>query len=114
MILSKRQTGFRKYHSCETVIQSVIDDWKLIIREGKMVGVIFLDLKRAFETVDRTRLLDKLDQYGIKGMVLEWFRSYLSNRTQLVRFNNQWSKCIKPEYGVPQGSVLGLCCLHYI
>jgi len=47
-----------------------------------MVGVIFLDLKRAFETVDRTRLLEKLEQYGMRGMVLEWFKTYLSNRTQ--------------------------------
>jgi hypothetical protein len=106
-IISEHQSGFRKYHSCETAIQSVIDDWKLIISEGKMVGVIFLDLKRAFETVDRIRLLEKLDQYGMRGMVLEWFRTYLSNRTQQVKFNNQWSECIKTEYGVPQGSVLG-------
>lgn len=106
-IITEHQSGFRKYHSCETAIQSVIDDWKLIISEGKMVGVIFLDLKRAFETVDRIRLLEKLDQYGMRGMVLEWFRTYLSNRSQQVRFNNQWSKCIKTEYGVPQGSVLG-------
>ena len=106
-IISEHQSGFRKYHSCETAIQSVIDDWKLIISEGKMVGVIFLDLKRAFETVDRIRLLEKLEQYGMRGMVLEWFRTYLSNRTQQVKFNNQWSECIKTEYGVPQGSVLG-------
>jgi len=106
-IITEHQSGFRKYHSCETAIQGVIDDWKLIISEGKMVGVIFLDLKRAFETVDRTRLLEKLDQYGMRGMVLEWFKTYLSNRTQQVRFNNQCSKCIKTEYGVPQGSVLG-------
>lgn len=106
-IITENQAGFRKNHSCETAIQSVIDDWKLIVSEGKMVGVIFLDLKRAFETIDRNRLLDKLDQYGIRGMVLEWFRSYLRNRTQQVRFNNQLSKYIETKYGVPQGSVLG-------
>jgi len=106
-IIKEQQSGFRKYHSCETAIQGVIDDWKLIISEGKMVGVIFLDLKRAFETVDRTRLLGKLDQYGMRGMVLKWFETYLSNRTQQVRFNNQCSKCIKTEYGVLQGLVLG-------
>jgi hypothetical protein len=66
-IISEHQSGFRRHHSCETAIQSVIDDWKLRISEGKMVGVIFLDLKRAFETIDRTRLLGKLDQYGMRG-----------------------------------------------
>jgi len=106
-IIKEHQSGFRKYHSCETAIQGVIDDWKLIISEGKMVGVIFLDLKRAFETVDRTRLLEKLDQYGMRGKMLKWFKTYLSNRTQQIRVNNQCSKCIKTEYGVPQGSVLG-------
>jgi len=78
-----------------------------IISEGDIVGVIFLDLKQAFETVDRDRLLGKLYQYGVRGMILEWMRSYLNNRTQQVRFNNQWSKKIMTKYGVPQGSVLG-------
>ena len=106
-IITEHQSGFRKNHSCETAIQTVIDDWKMIISEGDIVGVIFLDLKRAFETVDRDRLLNKLYQYGIRGMVLEWLRSYLNNRTQQVRFNEQWSKRITTKYGVPQGSVLG-------
>ena len=66
-----------------------------------------MDLKRAFETIDRERLIGKLYQSGIRGMVLKWLRSYLNNRTQQVRFNNKWSKLIATEYGVPQGSVLG-------
>lgn len=106
-IISEHQSGYRKYHSCESALQSVLDDWKLSTSEGKMIGVVFLDLKRAFETVDRKRLLVKLDQYGMKGKVLEWFRTYLNNRFQQVKFNNKWSKCLKTEYGVPQGSVLG-------
>lgn len=106
-IITEHQSGFRKNHSCETAIQTVIEDWKMIISEGEIVGVIFLDLKRAFETVDRERLLEKLYQYGVRGTVLEWFRSYLQNRTQKVKFNNQWSRELMTEYGVPQGSVLG-------
>lgn len=77
------------------------------MRERKMVGVVFMDLKRAFETIDRERLLEKLYQYGIKGVVLEWFRSYLKNRTQQVRYNDVWSKLLTTEYGVPQGLILG-------
>lgn len=52
-IITEHQSGFRKNHSFETAIQTVIDDWKMIISEGNIIGVIFLDLKRAFETVDR-------------------------------------------------------------
>lgn len=106
-ILSEHQSGFRKLYSCETAIQEIIDEWKLEINKGKMVGVIFMDLKRAFETVDRERLLEKLCQIGMRGRVLEWLKSYLSNRMQQVRFNNQYSKLMTTEYGVPQGSVLG-------
>lgn len=106
-VITEHQSGFRKQYSCETAIQTVIDEWKVCISEGKMVGVIFMDLKRAFETVDRDLLLEKLYQYGIRGNVLEWFTSYLSNRTQRVRFNDKWSKVINTDYGVPQGSVLG-------
>jgi len=54
-----------------------------------MVEVIFMDFKRAFETIDREGLIEKLYQYGIKGMVLEWIKSYLNNRTQQVRFNDK-------------------------
>ncbi|XP_076300562.1 uncharacterized protein LOC143218884 [Lasioglossum baleicum] len=103
-IITEHQSGFRKSYSCETAIQTVIDEWKLFISERQIVGVIFVDLKRAFETIDRGRLLEKLYQYGITGTVLEWFRSYLKDRTQQVRLNEEWSKILETEYGVPQGS----------
>lgn len=106
-IITEHQSGFRKKYSCETAVQTVLDEWKLNISEGRMVGVIFMDLKRAFETVDRKLLVEKLYQYGIRGKVLEWIRSYLSDRKQKVRFNKDWSESILTKYGVPQGSVLG-------
>lgn len=106
-IITEHQSGFRKQHSCETAIQTIIDDWKLIISEGEMVGVIFMDLKRAFETVNRGKLVEKLYQYGIRGTVLEWFQSYLDNRMQQVRVGDIVSGLMATKYGVPQGSVLG-------
>jgi len=106
-IITEHQSGFRK-HSCKTAIQTVIDEWKLIVNEGKMVGIIFMNLKRTFETIDRERLLEKIYQYGIRRRVLEWFKSYMNNRKQQVRFNHTWSELLTTEYGVPQGSVLGL------
>ncbi|XP_076291043.1 uncharacterized protein LOC143214194 [Lasioglossum baleicum] len=106
-IITEYQAGFRKEHSCETALQMLLDDWKLEVSEGKMVGVIFLDLKRAFETVNRERLIGKLEQYGIGGTVLKWFKSYLCNRRQQVRCGDIMSNLMENVYGVPQGSVLG-------
>jgi len=60
IIITEHQSGFRKNHSCETAIQTVFDDWKMLVSKGDIVAVIFLDLKRVFETVDRDRLLGKL------------------------------------------------------
>jgi len=62
----------------ETAIQIIVDEWKLIVSERKMIGVIFMDLKRVLETIDRERLLAKLYQY--RDRILEWFRSYLIDK----------------------------------
>ena len=71
-----------------------------------MVGV-FLDLKKAFDTVDHNILLAKLKQYGIRGNTQRWFESYLSNRKQYVEYNNFKSDTKTITHGVPQGSILG-------
>jgi len=81
-----------------------MDEWKLVVSERKIIGV--MDLKRAFETIDRERLLAKLYPYGIRDRPLEWTRSYLSGRVQRVNFDNKLLGLLT-EYGVPQGSVLG-------
>ena len=106
-IISKHQSGFRKGHSCETAIQCVLDDWKNWADDGYSVMAVFLDLQRAFETIDRKKLLSKLEFIGIRGNVKKWFQSYLNNRMQCVKLNGFTSNEILNEYGVPQGSVLG-------
>lgn len=106
-IIRNEQSGFREKQSCETAIQAVLDEWKINIDTGKKVGIIFLDLKRAFETVDRSMLIEKMYKYGIKGDVQKWFISYLVNRKQKVKYNNIISEEISVDLGVPQGSVLG-------
>lgn len=81
-------------------------DWKTEIDDGNVVIAVFLDLKRAFETVDRKRLLRKLRKYGINGVELQWFESYLSERTQCTEFGSTISDKIQTDLGVPQGSKL--------
>jgi hypothetical protein len=70
-------------------------------------NAVFLDFKRAFETIDRQLRLRKMEQYGIKGAELSWFRSYWSSRSQETKFYENISDAINVKLGVPQGSVLG-------
>ena len=91
-IVINEQFGFRKNHSCETAINMIQMDWKNEIENGNVVIAVFLDLKRAFETVDRSRLLRKLRKYGINGVQLKWFESYLSDRTQCTKFGGATSE----------------------
>ena len=82
---------------------------------GKLVGLVFIDLKKAFDTVDHSILCKKLQLYGVQQRELSWFKSYLSNRKQFCRVNGVDSKIEDKEIGVPQGSCLSpLLFLIYI
>ena len=80
--------------------------WFHNIDIGQLNGVVFLDLKKAFDTVDHKILQHKLHLYGIKGIDLNWFRSYLSDRKQYCRVNDHLSHPLEMVCGIPQGSIL--------
>ena len=75
--------------------------------KGNVTAALFLDLKKAFDTIDHRLLIDKLKVHGISGHELSWFISYLSNRTQAVKISNSLSEFKPITIGVPQGSILG-------
>jgi len=106
-ILYKYQFGFRKKHSTTIAIIEITDNIIKELEEGKCSAGIFIDFQKAFDTVDHNILISKLDHYGIRGPVLEWLKSYITNRQQYAYVNGKESKLQHITCGVPQGSVLG-------
>ena len=106
-ILRQNQSGFRANHSTATALLEATDSWAYNIDNGKINGVIFLDLKKAFDPVDHQILLSKLNYYGIHGKSFKWFQSYLENRTQKCSVNGSLSNSCSLTCGVHQGTILG-------
>ena len=106
-IFYRSQHGFKKLHSTETAILEFIDRLYKILDSGETPLAIFLYLSKAFDTLDHNILLHKLKYYGISGTPLNWFRSYLTNRSQYVQIDDHSSKPLPITTGVPQGSILG-------
>ena len=90
-LLHKTQSGFRSQHSCETALVQMIDTWLNAMDNGKMIGVVLVDFKKAFDLVDHQILLSKLKLYGIDGEALNWFSTYLEHRRQQVSINDNKS-----------------------
>ena len=106
-LLYDSQYGFRKLHSTEYAALEFTDQIIINLDQGKLPLAIFLDLSKAFDTIDHSILIHKLHYYGIQGTALNWFKSYLYNRKQYVQFNNCNSSHSAITTGVPQGSILG-------
>ena len=103
-IISKKQYGFRDNYSTYMTIIDLVDKISSNIDNKKHSIGIFLDLSKAFDTIDHQILLGKLQCYGIRGIACDWFKSYLENR---VQYNTKDSDFMKITCGVPQGSILG-------
>ena len=114
-LLFTGQSGFRLFHSVLTSLLKCSNDWYLNLDKGQYTSVTFIDLKKAFDTVDHQILLQKLRVYGLAGKEINWFKSYLDNRKQCCKVNGHMSKLKNINFGVPQGSCLGpLLFLIYI
>jgi hypothetical protein len=106
--LPELQSAYRAYHSTETAVTKVLADILLALDAGDLTMLTLLDLSAAFDTVDHETLLRRLElSFGLGGVVLSWFRSYLDSRTQFVRCGRLTSTPALVTCGVPQGSVLG-------
>ena len=105
--LNNYQYGFRARKSTTQAILNLLQYLYKNIDSGKIIFSIFLDFRKAFDSVNHKILLSKLETYGIRGVALDWFRSYLSNRSQYVCINDACSNVLKIDYSVPQGSILG-------
>ena len=103
----KSQYGFRSKHSCEHAITELLGNILKGFESNKHTIAIYLDLSKAFDTLNHDILLSKLDRYGIRGICLEWFRSYLTNRTIQVCTNDTLSDTKQLTIGTPQGSCFG-------
>ena len=104
-ILYEFQSGFRTSYSTDTCLINLQDGIRKEISQGKYVGMVLIDLQKAFDTVDHDILLEKLDAMGFNHN--KWFESYLKGRKQMVVANDVSSETGTVTCGVPQGSILG-------
>ena len=114
-LISQHQHGFLPGKSTSSQLMECLEDWSKMMEEGSSVDILYLDFKKAFDAVPHKRLLEKIQAYGIRGKVLMWIESFLTERKQRVVINGESSPWLEVTSGIPQGSVLGpLCFLIYI
>ena len=106
-IFSKYLSGFRQKYSCQSTLHRMIEEWKLALDNGNMVGSIAIDLSRAFDSLPHGLLLAKLFAYGVNIESCKLITSYLHNRHHRVKIRDKRSDWLQIKRGVHQGSILG-------
>ena len=107
-IVTPLQSAYKKRHSTETALLRVFNDIVRFVDRGNCVLLILLDLSAAFDTIDHSILLSRLEaRFGVTGSALEWLNAYLCNRIQYITIDGARSSASDLAFGVPQGSVLG-------
>ena len=106
-LLHSSQFGFRKSRSCELALNSMVEEWRTSLDSKKEVISMFLDLSKAFDTVDHQLLIHKLKFYNFKSPLIKLIENYLTNRTMRVKINNTMSKKKSVNVGISQGSSMG-------
>ena len=106
-LLNTNQSGFRPLHSTSTALINITDDWLSSFDHGELVGVVMLDLNKAFDTVDLDILIQKLKHYGVDDKGINWFNSYLKGRSHFTTINGKNSSFRPVCCGIPQGSIIG-------
>jgi len=107
-VIYNRQFGFRKKHSTQHVICDIASQCYENIENKKYTCLIFLDIKKAFDTVNHQILLQKMRHNGVRGIANDLIKSYLQNRLQYIEINHFKSSLIELTSGIPQESILGL------
>ncbi len=105
--MSINQSGFLKKHSTITAVLKVLNDLLGSLEEKRHCACLFIDLTKAFDTVDHENLLNRLRCVGLSDNAVLWFNAYLKGRTQCVQVEGCKSELLDVVKGVPQGSVLG-------
>ena len=105
--LSKFVSAYRQSYSSQHVLLRLIEDWRYCLDQSKLVGIILMDLSKAFDCIPHDLLIAKLNAYGVDSSALTYIYSYLKERKQAVRINETYSTYMDIVSGIPQGSILG-------
>ena len=105
--LSKQFKGFRKNHSAQHCLSYMLEIWKKVLDRGGYLCAVFMDLSKAFDTLNHDLLTAQLGAYGLETDALRYMKSYLTNRKQRLRVNETFSAWEKITTGVPPSSLLG-------